>query len=117
MIITDHSVDEIDLHESTAHCAQAYLDSSDRGIKINSGKTKKLAKGLQNSKEELLFRVSFQKGQEHTRGQGIKKHSYCYLDRNHDNVENKTDKPLDVFIQDSEASLELISTEDRKSVV
>ena len=185
----DHSVDEIDLHESTViNCAQAFLDSLDRVIKINSGKPKELAKGLQNSKEELLFRVSFQKGQEHTCGQGVKKHSYCYLDRNPDDVEhgeeeqaaatavpgrgsencqtgarkpaiatkalktgfdlrisavvsdhsqpltvltdpevikvhnlknkdknnveeNKTDKPLDVFIQDSEASLELISTD------
>ena len=61
--------------------------------KINSGKPKELAKGLQNSKEELLFRVSFQKGHEHTCGheeeQGVvlKKHSYCYLDRNLDDVE------------------------------
>ena len=30
--------------------------------KINSGKPKELAKGLQNSKEELLFRGGFQKG-------------------------------------------------------
>ena len=39
----------------------------------------------------------------------IKVHNLKNKDKN--NVENKTDKPLDVFIQDSEASLELISTD------